>query len=444
MKIILKIAAFLVIVYFSSGAVQSQWINIGAVSGTGANFPGVSVVNDNVVWFAGGNGGTPVLYRSTNGGTNIVSVNPPPCFELTCVWGISADTCFAGDGGSSGSAGGNAKLFRTTNAGVNWVLINQTGGSAGFFNDIVYSKVNPLDGIAVSNAPGGTGQQFYLLKTTNGGNNWTVENPPGVSGAQGVWHCAFIYSAEAYGFSLTGGIIPRLYGTTDFGTSWTALPVIIPGGTITSFAFSDINTIALAGNASIVARNTDQGLTWQTVNNGGALCIRWITGTNQCYFMSSGIIKKSTDEGVTWNSMTIAGVSGLKHFDLVKFNGNVYGYAITSTGVIIKLTDNITGIKRIDENIPQQFSLSQNFPNPFNPETKIVFSIPPVGNGRDRSVRLIVYDNLGRVVRTLVNEELQPGKYEVNFNGSGYSSGVYYYKLVAGDYINTKKMLLIK
>jgi hypothetical protein len=99
-------------------------------------------------------------------------------------------------------------------------------------------------------------------------------------------------------------------------------------------------------------------------------------------------------------------------------------------------------------NNPAKFMLYQNYPNPFNPITKIKFSIPPYEGGKG-DVSLIVYDVLGREVATLVNELLKPGTYEVEWpapsgNGSNFASGVYYYKLIAGNYSETKRMVLIK
>ena len=100
---------------------------------------------------------------------------------------------------------------------------------------------------------------------------------------------------------------------------------------------------------------------------------------------------------------------------------------------------------------PEEFYLSQNYPNPFNPVTVIRYSIPNVETHRDASLRKVtlkVYDILGREIITLVNEEKPAGTYEVEFNGSKYASGVYFYQLSAtggvGNYMETKKMLLIK
>jgi uncharacterized delta-60 repeat protein len=102
------------------------------------------------------------------------------------------------------------------------------------------------------------------------------------------------------------------------------------------------------------------------------------------------------------------------------------------------------GINEHNNNIPDKFALYQNYPNPFNPATKIKFDIPSSGEMYKHSVKLIVYDIMGREVQTLVNEPFQPGTYEADFDGTNFSSGIYYYKLIAGSFAETKKMVLLK
>jgi hypothetical protein len=89
--------------------------------------------------------------------------------------------------------------------------------------------------------------------------------------------------------------------------------------------------------------------------------------------------------------------------------------------------------------LPNEYSLSQNYPNPFNPTTTIQYSIP-----KDEYVKLVVYDVTGKVVKELVNGYKSAGKYNVGFNASGYASGIYYYKIEAGQYKNVQKMILMK
>jgi hypothetical protein len=99
----------------------------------------------------------------------------------------------------------------------------------------------------------------------------------------------------------------------------------------------------------------------------------------------------------------------------------------------------ITTINQNNINIPEKFSLFQNYPNPFNKTTTIKFHITT-----SKIVKLSIFDLRGCEVATLMNEQLKPGMYEVEWDGTGYPSGTYYYKLFAGDYVETKKMILMK
>jgi hypothetical protein len=111
----------------------------------------------------------------------------------------------------------------------------------------------------------------------------------------------------------------------------------------------------------------------------------------------------------------------------------------------------ITGIdKFVGSKTPSEFSLSQNYPNPFNPTTIINYEIPEqfegavTLGGSEKSVTLKVFDVLGREVNTLVNKPRSAGKYSVSFDASNLSSGIYYYQLTLGEFIKTKKMVLLK
>lgn len=102
-------------------------------------------------------------------------------------------------------------------------------------------------------------------------------------------------------------------------------------------------------------------------------------------------------------------------------------------------TGNPTSISVTNTEIPKYFSLSQNYPNPFNPSTKIHFDVP-----RTDFIKLVVYDFLGREISSPVNHQLRPGTYEVDFDGSNMTSGVYFYKISTVNYTETKKMVLLK
>jgi hypothetical protein len=120
-----------------------------------------------------------------------------------------------------------------------------------------------------------------------------------------------------------------------------------------------------------------------------------------------------------------------------------------------RVISEITGVSPVSSETPNSFKLYQNYPNPFNPVTKIRFSVSltpqsPLERGRGVTVRLTIFDILGKEVTTLVppllggQEGLTPGTYEVDWDASNYPSGVYYYRLEADGYLETKKMVLVK
>ena len=158
--------------------------------------------------------------------------------------------------------------------------------------------------------------------------------------------------------------------------------------------------------------------------------VGWLSGEN-------GFILVTSDGGYTWKNQITPTNNLLSN--IVFVNGYT-GWATGANGTILKSTLGIqSGIVKQTGYIPDGFLLHQNFPNPFNPATKIKFNVTKSG-----IVKIIVYDIIGREVQTLVNERLQPGTYETTFEGSRLTSGVYFYRLITDEYSDTKKMLLIK
>lgn len=102
----------------------------------------------------------------------------------------------------------------------------------------------------------------------------------------------------------------------------------------------------------------------------------------------------------------------------------------------------LIGIQQISSEIPKSFSLYQNYPNPFNPVTKIRFEVP--STGKNNGVKLKVFDIMGREVSTIVDNNLSPGIYEADWDGSKYSSGIYFYRMTVGNFTDVKKMILVK
>ncbi len=146
----------------------------------------------------------------------------------------------------------------------------------------------------------------------------------------------------------------------------------------------------------------------------------------------------------TATTNTVEQVAGLRSID-----GNVSSEFVggSRTGKLICFSggpSGIVGVSNTSSLIPEKYSLSQNYPNPFNPVTKIKFDIPSEVRGQTSDVKLTVFDVLGKEVITLINEAFAPGSYEADFDGSNFASGIYFYKLEAGSFIETKRMMLLK
>jgi hypothetical protein len=159
-----------------------------------------------------------------------------------------------------------------------------------------------------------------------------------------------------------------------------------------------------------------------------------------------GRLYRTINSGNSWDS-TITGTDQIL-YSVYMINNNT-GWSVGNFGTILKTTNGggtgfPIGINQISSAVPKEFILYQNYPNPFNPETKIQFEIPFFGEADEWSVTLSIYDILGKEVTKLVNEELQPGKYEVTWNASIYPSGIYYCVLSSGNYSSAKKLVLVR
>lgn len=123
------------------------------------------------------------------------------------------------------------------------------------------------------------------------------------------------------------------------------------------------------------------------------------------------------------------------------FTASFSGSNVNISGGFVSVSDLIlTSNEQVQEDLPVRFNLSQNYPNPFNPSTNIQFSLPKASN-----VKLEVFNSIGVLVATLIDDQKPAGFHTVRFDASRYSSGMYFYRLIAGNsVIATKKMILIK
>jgi photosystem II stability/assembly factor-like uncharacterized protein len=160
----------------------------------------------------------------------------------------------------------------------------------------------------------------------------------------------------------------------------------------------------------------------------------------------AGSIIYTMDSAKTWTEIYDPDSSAI--YDLI-FPDSLHGFAVGEEGVILKYNPPIVSdIKIIVQNASNIYQLYQNYPNPFNPTTKIKFSIPTNQIGETSNVKIVVYDILGNEVATILDKELLPGSYEIDFrakiDNQQLVSGIYFYQLRVGIFAQTKKMLLVK
>jgi photosystem II stability/assembly factor-like uncharacterized protein len=431
MKTAIKIITIIVVSVLLHQTVSSQWVQ--QVSGTTQNLLALQVTSATRI-YAAGNTGT--FLKTTNGGTNWAGVTVPSTISFLCMQFLDSNLGYIG-----GDGGG---VFRTTNAGVNWLSVSVSPTTAAALTIFFTSaSTGYLAGI--------TG---FIRKTTNSGAAWTTI----ISGTTEDINAIVFFDANTGWFgsgtltSTSGNVIRK---TTNAGVTWTTQ--LNATTHITSLAM--INDLTgYAGSTSQVYRTTNGGTNWNQLNPGNIGVVNSIVNgasPSIAYICcSGGRIFRTNSAGTTWDELASGTTNSLKKIDLVP-NGNSLGWVAGNGGIILKTTNSggnpISAVTTNSNEIPSGYSLSQNYPNPFNPSTKISFTIPksPLSFGEGnapsvRGVRLCIYDMLGSEVAVLVNEALQPGSYEIEFDASKLPTGTYFYRLSTDGFTETKKMVLIK
>lgn len=162
-----------------------------------------------------------------------------------------------------------------------------------------------------------------------------------------------------------------------------------------------------------------------------------VSGSN-LFAGTSGGVFLSTNNGTSWTAAS-TGLTTVDVLSLAVSGTNLFAGTYGDGLWRRSLSEMVTSVNRLSTDLPTRFNLAQNYPNPFNPSTTISFSLPSKS-----FVSLKVFDALGREVSVLVAEELSPGSYSRHWNASNVPSGVYFYRFQAGEYTDTKKMLLLR
>ncbi len=428
------------------------------------------------------------IYRSTNGGASFpttISANIPGG-QPTGAW---VTPYVIDQNNSSTLFAGYNKVWKTTDRGNSWTSASQQLSAAAKIRSLAIAPSNSNVLYAAD--------QTHMWKTTDGGaTNWSTLTLPSTSTS--VTYIAVKNDDPNTLWITYGGYIDssKVYQSTDGGGSWTNistglpnLPVLcivhykVSSNRIVLFVGTDIGVLVKdglndwvpfsnglpnvvvseleilysgGGNDKLRAGTFGRGL-WETNIDAGLpvelssfeidfdkyqnIKLNWITSSE---INNKGFeIQRKYSNSNTWEDL-----------DFIEGNGtttqkNSYTYidAILPAGKYLYRLKQIdfngsfeySNIVEIEVIAPDNFELNQNFPNPFNPVTKISFQIPG-----QYFVSLKVYDILGNEVATLVNEKKSAGKYNVDFNASALPSGVYFYKLQAGSFVQTKKMILLK
>jgi photosystem II stability/assembly factor-like uncharacterized protein len=311
----------------------------------------------------------------------------------------------------------------------------------GTFNDIWGQSLT--GNIIAVGAPSVVGVNDQILRSTNGGTTWSVI-PYSTTSATTLQSICMLNNTTGFVCGTYGAI----YKTTNAGLNWDSVIAGIPAtASLSKILFVDANTGWLVGVESspswvgLIMKTTDGGFTWtqQTNHCFNEIYDVWFADANTGWVTSDGPqLQKTTNGGINWNVQTISSTSFLNSVQFVDANT---GWCVGEMGQIF-YTNNGGGtisVRNISTEIPDAYTLNQNYPNPFNPSTKIRYSIP-----KNSLVRLTIFDALGREVQTLVNQSQVAGTYEATFEAGNYPSGIYFYKLSAGDFSDVRKMILVK
>ncbi|MEO8447080.1 MAG: YCF48-related protein [bacterium] len=324
-------------------------------------------------------------------------------------------------------SGHNGLILVTTDGGDHWA--NQSSGTS----------VNLFFVKFINSTQGWISSDEGILNTTDGGTQWSNQ----LHSDFGMYAVYFADNSRGWAQERFG----KMFKTTDGGITWVPKQEI-PNTATVSFHFSNANTGWSVGYENAILKTTDAGETWSRQNSGsvGVQQLRSVTftedpGTYGWIAGFNGTVYRTTNGGTNWipKTMPIAA-----QFTTVKFINKNIGWVIGGNGVILKTIDGgdaVTNTNNTVTAIPTKYNLEQNFPNPFNPTTVIKFSLPENSN-----IKLNVFNIAGQKVAELINENRIAGSYEINFEvyKYGLSSGVYFYKIEAGEFVQTKKMILLK
>jgi photosystem II stability/assembly factor-like uncharacterized protein len=338
------------------------------------------------------------------------------------------------------SDGGNS--WQSQYSGISWIILDKI-----YFVDSLYGWILGNE----------WSSQGILLSTVDGGDTWQYsQNNFPYNFTPSDIHFINRNTGWMVGSDEGGSSYGEVYYTEDGGKNWQKIrSTPNPHSFYLYVHFFDslkgyvVYKEHYNNSLSTFECTTDGGNTWQPFLIAENVLIKdvfftdeqlgWAVGQNSDSYYSE--IYRTNDGGLNWTRCMLVPT---EYYNKVAFADSNTGWLIGSS-VILKTTNG--GVSFVEEEeideMPTDYNLSRNYPNPFNPSTKIRYSIPQASN-----VVIKIFDILGNEIETLVDEEKPAGTYEVEFNSNlinrVHSSGIYFYQLQAGSFVETKKMILLK
>jgi len=335
-------------------------------------------------------------------------------------------------------------ILKSTDGGLNWFGIGPAGrDNPAFVAPFVICRSNPNVIYAGS-------RKFH--KSTNGGNTWTIGNGGALLDGNQILSIGVSSTSTDTIYVGTAPVSSRakIFRSTDGGNTFInitgSLPDRYPDDIAVDPNDSKIVYVVFSGfGTSHLFKSTDAGNSWIDIGSSlpdvpSSAIVIDPNNSNILYFGNDLGVYVSTDAGQSWSEYSVGLPFGCIVIDLSIVRASNRIRAVThGNGVYEAPLYNPVSVDDKNNLVVTGFKLEQNYPNPFNPSTNIQYAV-----GNRQFVQLKVYDILGNEVATLVNEEKAPGTYEVEFNATQLSSGVYYYKLEAGKFSQSRKMVLLK
>jgi len=384
----------------------------------------IEFVADNLGFACGWNG---FFKKTTDQGDSWTKINTGLTGHITDVSFVNENTGYVIGGNS-----GYTYLAKSTDAGLSFNIVSS-------FNSYLGNKIE-----FVNQSTGFLSGYYSFYRTTNAGVNWNY-----IDLHIQIYGIDFLNDNTGY---VCGGMLysslKKIYKTTNSGLNWVHLYSTTDD--LYKIDFTDNNTGYISGRG--VYKTTNAGENWiklQSLTSNPFLSGINFLNSQTGYVSGYGEIYRTTNGGIQWQINEIVPTNERLE-DIIFFNINT-GIIVGDKGTILKTYNGggnfITGVlNSTTVNSEINFILNQNYPNPFNPVTNLEFTCPPARQGISELglVTLKIYDLLGKEVASIVNEKLNPGSYRYQFDGSNLSSGVYYYTLRAGDFVETRRMVLLK